>query len=34
MEDIISVKNLKKSYNNIVAVNDISFSVKKGSVWE
>lgn len=30
MEDIISVKNLKKSYNNIVAVNDISFSVKKG----
>ena len=30
MEDIISVKNLKKSYNNIVAVNDISFSVKNG----
>ena len=30
MEDIISVKNLKKSYNNIVAVNDISFSVQKG----
>lgn len=30
MEDIISVKNLKKTYNNIVAVNDISFSVKKG----
>lgn len=30
MEDIISVKNLKKSYNGIVAVDDISFSVKKG----
>lgn len=30
MEDIISVKNLRKTYNNIVAVNDISFSVKKG----
>ena len=30
MEDIISVKNLRKTYNNIVSVNDISFSVKKG----
>jgi len=30
---IIEVKNLKKSFNGIVAVNDISFSVERGEIF-
>ena len=33
MEHIIEVKNLRKSYGDIAAVNDISFHVKKGEVF-
>ncbi len=33
MDVILSVKNLIKSYKNIVAVNDISFEVKRGSLF-
>ena len=32
MEKIIEVKNLVKKYKNLVAVNDISFSVYKGEI--
>lgn len=32
MEDILLVKNLKKHYRDIRAVDDISFSVKKGEI--
>ena len=31
--DIIQVKNLKKSYKDVVAVDDISFTVKKGEIF-
>ena len=31
MENIIEIKNLKKSFGEINAVNDISFNVKQGS---
>lgn len=33
MEKIIEVKNLKKSFGEVKAVNDISFSVEKGSLF-
>lgn len=33
MTDIIKVYNLKKSYKDVVAVNDISFDVKSGSLF-
>ena len=33
MTDIIEVYNLKKSYKDVVAVNDISFDVKSGSLF-
>ena len=33
MNDIIEVKNLKKRYGNIVAVDDISFNVKEGDLF-
>ncbi|WP_027398910.1 ABC transporter ATP-binding protein [Anaerovorax odorimutans] len=33
MEDIIKVENLSKSYGELIAVNDLSFSVKKGTVF-
>ncbi|WP_010250721.1 ABC transporter ATP-binding protein [Acetivibrio cellulolyticus] len=33
MEDIIKVKNLSKAYGNLKAVDDFSFSVKKGTVF-
>lgn len=33
MTDIIEVYNLKKSYKDVVAVNDISFNVKSGSLF-
>lgn len=33
MTDIIKVYNLKKSYKDVVAVNDISFNVKSGSLF-
>ena len=33
MASIIEVKNLKKSFGEIKAVNDISFSVEKGSLF-
>ncbi|KHD35515.1 antibiotic ABC transporter ATP-binding protein [Clostridium acetobutylicum] len=32
MENIIEVKNLKKSYKNLTAVNEISFYVKEGEI--
>ncbi|URZ08712.1 ABC transporter ATP-binding protein [Clostridium felsineum] len=32
MENIIEVKNLKKSYKNLTAVNEISFCVKEGEI--
>jgi ABC-2 type transport system ATP-binding protein len=32
-EDIIIVKNLKKSFGKVKAVNDISFEVKKGEIF-
>lgn len=32
-ENILIVKNLTKKYNNFIAVDDISFSVKKGSLF-
>lgn len=32
MEKIIEIKNLIKKYKNLVAVNDISFSVYKGEI--
>ena len=31
--NIIEIKNLKKSYKDIVAVNDISFYVEKGTLF-
>ena len=33
MENIIEIKNLVKKYKDFVAVNDISFDVKKGEVF-
>jgi multidrug/hemolysin transport system ATP-binding protein len=33
MDRILSVKNLVKSYKDIIAVNDISFDVKRGSLF-
>lgn len=33
MEDIISVRNLSKSFDNVKAVDDISFTVKKGELF-
>ncbi len=33
MEDVIKVEHLKKSYGTNIAVNDLSFNVKKGSVF-
>ena len=33
MKDIIQVNHLKKEYKNVLAVNDISFSVKEGSLF-
>lgn len=33
MNPIITVQNLKKSYGNLLAVNDISFSVKQGKLF-
>lgn len=33
MADIIEIKNLKKTYGDIKAVDDISFSVKEGSLF-
>lgn len=33
MDEILNVKNLVKSYKEIIAVNDISFSVKRGSLF-
>lgn len=33
MEEVIKVKNLKKIYKEVCAVNDISFSVKKGELF-
>lgn len=33
MSDILEVKNLKKSFDGEVAVNDISFSIKKGEIF-
>lgn len=33
MENIIEVKNLVKDFNGFVAVNDITFSVKKGQIF-
>lgn len=33
MEDIIKVKNLSKSYGQLIAVNNFSFSVKRGTVF-
>ncbi len=33
MENIIEVKNLRKKYGNVVAVNDLSFCVKKGELF-
>ena len=33
MEDIILIEHLAKSYGNLKAVDDISFSVKKGTVF-
>lgn len=32
MESIIEVKNLKKHYKNVKAVDDVSFDVKKGEI--
>ena len=31
--DIITTKNLTKKFNDLVAVDDISFSVKKGEIF-
>ena len=31
--DIISIKNLKKSFKEVQAVNDLSFKVKKGETF-
>lgn len=33
MSDSIEVKNLVKKYGKLVAVNDVSFSVKKGEIF-
>ena len=33
MEDVIRVEHLKKSYGDIIAVDDLSFSVKRGRVF-
>lgn len=33
MVDIIKVENLVKKFNEIVAVNDISFNVKEGEIF-
>lgn len=33
MDNIIEIKNLIKNYGNIVAVNDISFNVRRGSLF-
>ena len=33
MEDVIKVKNLSKSYGNLKAVDDFTFSVKRGTVF-
>ena len=33
MEDIIIIEHLSKSYGNLKAVDDISFSVKRGTVF-
>ncbi len=33
MDKILSVNNLVKSYKDIIAVNDISFDVKRGSLF-
>ena len=33
MENIIEVKNLKKSYGDFCAVNNVSFEVKKGEIF-
>lgn len=30
---VLEVKNLRKQFNNFVAINDISFSVKEGQIW-
>ena len=30
---IINVENLKKTYGNVVAVNDISFKIEKGEIF-
>lgn len=32
MENVIEVKNLSKQYNKQLAVNDVSFSIKRGSI--
>lgn len=32
MENIVSVKNLKKVFNGFVAVNDVSFEIEKGEI--
>lgn len=32
-ETIISVKNLTKNYNSLVAVNNVSFNVKRGEIF-
>jgi len=33
MDDVIIVKNLTKKFGNLIAVNNISFSVKKGEIF-
>jgi multidrug/hemolysin transport system ATP-binding protein len=33
MDEILTVKNLVKSYKDIIAVNDISFTVRRGSLF-
>lgn len=33
MENIIQIENLVKKYNEVIAVNDISFNVKKGTLF-
>ena len=33
MENIITAKNLTKTFGNFTAVNDVSFEVKKGEIF-
>lgn len=33
MDDVIKVKNLSKFYSNLKAVDDLTFSVKRGTVF-